>query len=194
MKMQLVTNGLDHQDNGLEQEVLRITESLLGKSISVDEPFMQAGLDSMGATELQKTIERQFDIILTPTIAYDYPTVASLAKYIQTMVAAQTDDLIKLSEPLRQSPGQSMYIEKRSLATGFTSLACIYPHNIEFPAQAISQMLSGQDIQAVIPSSRWNVDSYYNPSGGERRMYVRFGGWISNLEAFDAAMFRLSPR
>lgn len=30
--------------------------------------------------------------------------------------------------------------------------------------------------------------------GGARRMYVRFGGWLDGLAAFDAAAFRLSAR
>ena len=30
--------------------------------------------------------------------------------------------------------------------------------------------------------------------GGTRRMYVRLGGWLDGLAAFDAAAFRLSAR
>jgi acyl transferase domain-containing protein len=32
----------------------------------------------------------------------------------------------------------------------------------------------------------------YDPQGGPRRSYVRFGGWLRGLAGFDAAAFRLS--
>ncbi|KDD71312.1 hypothetical protein H632_c5315p0, partial [Helicosporidium sp. ATCC 50920] len=42
-----------------------------------------AGLDSIGAVELQAWLEQEFPgIVLGPTVAFDYPTIAALAKYV----------------------------------------------------------------------------------------------------------------
>jgi acyl transferase domain-containing protein/acyl carrier protein len=51
-------------------------------SIGMDEGLFELGMDSLMATELRRRIERQFDRALTPTLTFDYPTVAALAAHV----------------------------------------------------------------------------------------------------------------
>ena len=176
----------------IEENIIRIVALLLGKPIILTEPFMQAGLDSMGATELQKAIEAEYNIDLAPTVAYDYPTVEALAKYVM-ISTTEIDDLTNGLGLVIQRNASHLDLTRKNSMIGFVSLACTYPDSLN-PGQAISQMVSGRDVQRTVPSSRWDIESVYHPSGGERRMYVRFGGWISDHDAFDAAIFKLSPR
>jgi acyl transferase domain-containing protein/acyl carrier protein len=53
------------------------------ETIALDEAFFALGLDSLMATELRRALERQFDRALSPTLTFDYPTVSSLADYIE---------------------------------------------------------------------------------------------------------------
>ena len=46
------------------------------------QPLMEAGLDSLGATELQAALGMAFSLELPATTTIDYPTSAALAAHI----------------------------------------------------------------------------------------------------------------
>ncbi|MBP9111831.1 MAG: type I polyketide synthase [Polyangiaceae bacterium] len=46
-----------------------------------------------------------------------------------------------------------------------------------------------------VPSERWNIDVYYDPDPSKPgRMATRFGGFLPNVDQFDASFFGLSVR
>lgn len=60
---------------------------LLGQAVGVDEPLMEAGLDSIGAVELRNSVATKYGIDLPATITFDQPTVRALGDYLATMLA-----------------------------------------------------------------------------------------------------------
>lgn len=46
---------------------------------------MEAGLGSIGALELQQSIAEIFDMEVSPTLAFDHPTVSSMALHLATL-------------------------------------------------------------------------------------------------------------
>jgi acyl transferase domain-containing protein/SAM-dependent methyltransferase/NAD(P)-dependent dehydrogenase (short-subunit alcohol dehydrogenase family) len=53
----------------------------------------------------------------------------------------------------------------------------------------------GVDAVGEIPPERWNADTYYDPDPeAPGRMYVRRGGFLSEVDQFDARFFEISPR
>ena len=57
--------------------------------ININEPFANTGLDSVQAVRLSADLEDWLDIKLSPTIAYDYPTIASLSAYLANSQSLQ---------------------------------------------------------------------------------------------------------
>ncbi len=55
----------------------------------MDEPLMEAGLDSIGAVELRNSVASKYGIDLPATISFDQPTVRALAEYLAAMLAPQ---------------------------------------------------------------------------------------------------------
>ncbi len=46
-----------------------------------------------------------------------------------------------------------------------------------------------------IPESRWDVDAFFDPTGSvPGKMTTRWGGFLENIDRFDAAFFGISPR
>ena len=67
-------------------------QSVLGADIGVDEPLMDAGLDSLGAVELKNAIAAEVGVELPVTAAFYYPSVAAIASYLASHVAAVDGD------------------------------------------------------------------------------------------------------
>ena len=53
-----------------------------GQRIGLDEPFMAAGLDSLGAVELQKAVAARFSTSVPATLVFDFPTLRALAPFV----------------------------------------------------------------------------------------------------------------
>ena len=170
--------------------VQSIVGNVLGKYVSADEPLMQAGMDSMSAIELRSALASKFGVSLPATIIYDYPTSVSMAKYLEESFGSGGGGT-------HSSFAANAIVEHSSTAassTGFISMTSVYPNGALNPIQATAQLNSYTDVTQVVPSSRWNIDAHYNPTAENGKMYVRFGGWLDNIDLFDSTLLRLSPR
>ncbi|WP_293079525.1 AMP-binding protein [Moorena sp. SIO3H5] len=58
---------------------------LPAKSINISKSFADYGLDSVTAVELADDLEEWLGVPLSPTLAYDYPNIESLAQYLATV-------------------------------------------------------------------------------------------------------------
>ena len=67
----------------------KTVKTLLGTEVPHDAPLMGAGLDSIAAVELISTLSQNLNIEIEPTALFDYPTIASLAKYFAGMEPAE---------------------------------------------------------------------------------------------------------
>jgi acyl carrier protein len=59
-----------------------------GEEIALNVPFAEYGLDSVAALSLFGDIEDEFGLYLEPTVAWDHPTVATLAAFLAEQSAA----------------------------------------------------------------------------------------------------------
>lgn len=58
--------------------------------IDVDSPLERYGLDSIGAAGLSGHLSETLKIELSPDMAYDYPTIASITEYLASILPAST--------------------------------------------------------------------------------------------------------
>ena len=70
-------------------EVTEMVRRVAGGSVDADEPFMDAGIDSLGAVELRNQLQRATsdDVSLPTTLIFDYPT----ARQVEHRDAAPAD-------------------------------------------------------------------------------------------------------
>lgn len=66
-------------------------------------------------------------------------------------------------------------------------IACRLPGNASTPARFWQLLHDGVDAIGEVPADRWDVDAYRDSMPG-------YGGFIRNVDQFDAAFFHLSPR
>jgi acyl transferase domain-containing protein/NADPH:quinone reductase-like Zn-dependent oxidoreductase/acyl carrier protein/SAM-dependent methyltransferase len=73
-------------------------------------------------------------------------------------------------------------------------LACRFP-GADDVAEFWSLLKTGKDAVTEIPEDRWDVDAHYDPDPAKPgKMYTRAGGFIANIDKFDAGFFGISPR
>jgi acyl carrier protein len=57
--------------------------------ISVDEPITRLGIDSTEAVVLSGELQEWLGVKVPPTVAWDYPTIAALARFLEGQVVAR---------------------------------------------------------------------------------------------------------
>ncbi|EYF05475.1 type I polyketide synthase [Chondromyces apiculatus] len=83
----------------------------------------------------------------------------------------------------------------RSEPIAVVGLGCRFPGAARTPEAYWQNLLQGVDAISEIPPSRWDADRYYHPDPDvPGKMNCRFGGFLDDIESFDASFFGISPR
>src|SRR5262245_37967984 len=76
-----------------------------------------------------------------------------------------------------------------------TGIGCKLPGGVNSPDGLWAKLLAGADLITDTPPDRWNAEAHFHPNRGvPGRTYSRWGGYVSEPAAFDAAFFGLTPR
>ncbi|CAL8465604.1 g5140 [Coccomyxa elongata] len=140
---------------------------IVGASVGPDEPFMEAGLDSLGAVEFRNAVSAAFPVQLPATAAFDYPTAAALAAHISAELAMS-------QQPPNQPPPGFVLTTRDSLGpvlkpleNGWTTevvgMACVYPGSGTGVRGFREAIRDGADLQRPVPLERWDVDRHFDP-------------------------------
>ena len=74
-------------------------------------------------------------------------------------------------------------------------IGCRYPGGIDGPEGFWSLLAAGKSAITEIPEGRWDRDNHYNPDPEHPlTQHVRHGGFVSDIDKFDAGFFGVSPR
>jgi acyl transferase domain-containing protein/NADP-dependent 3-hydroxy acid dehydrogenase YdfG/acyl carrier protein len=74
-------------------------------------------------------------------------------------------------------------------------MACRFPGGANSPSAFWELLRNGVDAITEIPPERWNASRFYHPNpAAPGRMVTRWGGFVGNVDAFDATFFGISPR
>lgn len=147
--------------------------------IDVHQSFSALGLDSLKLTALSAEFGRWLGIAIDPAMPYSHPTIDALARHA---TAAATSG--------RAAPrGQAM-----AEPIAVIGLACRFPGADS--AEGYWRLLDqGVDAITEIPASRWNGDAHYQPGApAPAKSSTKWGGFLDDIEAFDAQFFGISPR
>lgn len=157
----------------------------------------QAGLDSLAAVELRSEIASRFGISVPATLAFDYPTLDAMARFVeQRKEPAETthDTSLFLDRPATSKTK----IDNMSMSSQVLGIAARYPGKPgsggPYGVKSFwASIMAGVDLQRVVPGDRWDIDSCYSPVPDAGKMYVRFGCFVDGVAEFDAQPFRLGP-
>ncbi|MGE5270611.1 MAG: type I polyketide synthase, partial [Thiohalocapsa sp.] len=138
------------------------------------------GLSSLTGAALAAEIGERLGRTLPPTLVWDHPTLRQLAAFLD---GAAGDDARPAPLPLAKGD-----------AIAIVGLACRLPGGAS-PSAYWRMLCGGVDAITEVPPERWPIDALYDPDPqAPGRMATRWGGFISDIDQFDAEFFGLSPR
>ncbi len=74
-------------------------------------------------------------------------------------------------------------------------IGCRFPGGVNSPEAFWNLLRDGVDAITEVPDDRWNVRTFYDPDREKPgKTYVRWGGFVENIDQFDAQFFQISPR
>jgi acyl transferase domain-containing protein/NADPH:quinone reductase-like Zn-dependent oxidoreductase/acyl carrier protein len=72
---------------------------------------------------------------------------------------------------------------------------CRYPGGVETPEALWQLVRDGVDAVSEVPADRWDADAYYDADPkAPGKMVTRRGGFLGQVDRFDAQFFGISPR
>jgi acyl transferase domain-containing protein/dTDP-4-dehydrorhamnose reductase len=152
-------------------------------------PLQEIGLDSIGGTELINSLNLKFSLQLKAASLYDYPTVNKLADFIAPQVKTGASPVtLPVVLPEHTAPSSSGPLE-----------VAVIGMSARFPgASDVSEfwenLKNGVDSISEVPSSRWDVQRYFDPDPGKpNKTYCKWGGFIDGIDEFDPLFFRIAP-
>ena len=168
-----------------------LVESCVGARVPADQPLMDAGLDSLAATELASAVAARFGVEIPGTFAFDHPNVDAMSRFVGSRVGVFAEDATT-------RPEDRFGIETEAPSKGFRSRA-VSDSSVVVHVAAVASARSDAntnrraDDARVAPESRVLVDDGDIGSGSRVASSptnpVAFGVFLPDVDRFDASFF-----
>ncbi len=153
------------------------------KNIDPTRPFAYYGLDSVHAVRLTAELESWLGQELSPTLAYEYPTIELLSRHL-------ADEEAPAGVPAAAPAGAPVADEPIAII----GVGCRFP-GADGPEAFWRELSEGVDAIGEIPPDRWDVDAFYDPDPSVPGTAVtRRAGFVPGVDLFDFQFFGISPK
>ncbi|MBX3457837.1 MAG: SDR family NAD(P)-dependent oxidoreductase [Candidatus Paracaedibacteraceae bacterium] len=145
-----------------------------------DEQWVELGFDSLRVVNMCVSLEEILQININPVIVWDYPSIDQFSDFLSGGRADQTP-----------CHARNMFSNEPIAIIG---MGCRLPGGVGL-REFWDLLQDGRDGIRDIPSERFDLDAYYDPDPTiPGKMNTRWGGFIDDVDLFDAAFFGISPR
>ncbi|MDC0832902.1 beta-ketoacyl synthase N-terminal-like domain-containing protein [Geitlerinema sp. CS-897] len=165
----------------LKQKLARQLDIAL-EDIDTQQSLAYHGLTSQGAIALLAELETKFSRSLTPTVLWNYPTIAGLSCHIagEETVEESTPTV----HPTPSQPARSPSTDTDAIA--IIGMGCRFP-GASSPEEFWDLVKQGKDAIGEVPRDRWDRDRFPRDKKG-----VHQGGFIDGVDRFDPEFFGIS--
>ena len=102
----------------------------------------------------------------------------------------------KLLLALKEARTQLEAVERsKTEPIAIIGIGCRFPGGANDPEAFWRLLRDGVDAIREVPKDRWDIDAYYDPDpDAPGKMYARSGGFLKQIDQFEAEFFGISPR
>ncbi len=145
-------------------------------------------MDSLMAVELRRRLEAGLGKPLSAGLAFDYPTIDRLARYLLA-------DLFGVA-PVHRPADEDRRSGAADGPIAVIGMGCRFPGGANDPAAFWRLLSEGRDAVRTVPADRWDVDAFYDANPDTvGKTYTRQAGFLDvPVDGFDAAFFGITPR
>ncbi len=84
---------------------------------------------------------------------------------------------------------------KQTEPIAIVGMGCRFPGGANSPESFWKLLRDGVDGITEVPPERWDINAYYDPNPETaNKMYCKYGGFLDEIDKFDAEFFGLTPR
>ncbi|MFJ3950462.1 SDR family NAD(P)-dependent oxidoreductase [Streptomyces libani] len=154
--------------------------------VDADRAFEDLGLDSLAALELRNALGHRTGLRLPATLVFDHPTPSAVATYLIAELLGSDQELTAVGADAT-SAGEPVAI---------VAMSCRFPGGIRTPDAFWEFLAADGDAIGEFPDDRgWDTAALYDPDPEhEGTTYTRRGGFLTEVDRFDAGFFGVSPR
>lgn len=190
----------------LLSSILMIDRYLIEK----DHKLGDYGFDSILLTRFSNELNDYYGISLLPTVFFNHPTVNSLASYLireeaekvaQKHLPERTLKVGVAADETVIKPMEHQHFGSNGLKPDKDEEAvAIVGVNTRFPKSPDTEtfwnhILNNEHLVSEVPADRWDWKAYYgDPLKEKNKTLAKWGGFIEDMDKFDAAFFGMSPR
>ncbi|QLL07336.1 polyketide synthase Pks13 [Mycobacterium vicinigordonae] len=173
-------------------EMRRWLREWVGKAVgkspdSIDEsvPMVELGLASRDAVAMAADIEDLTGVTLSVAVAFQHPTIESLATRIIEGEPEVQEDAADALDWTRAGPAERVDIAVVGLSTRL-------PGDMNSPAETWQALMEGRDAITDLPDGRWS-EFLVEPRLAERVGKARTrGGYLKDIKGFDSEFFAVA--
>ena len=166
----------------LLETVLDIVQPYTQTHVAPGTPLMDAGLNSLNATQLSAELERQTGLSLSPILIFQYSTAEAIVRHLHSLFESPM-----VEQPLCTTiQGDTSHYRHSDVSVSGTSAR--WPHGAASDRELTRLADATSDAVSQVPASRWLV-----PEDVIRYPAVAYVAHVPNAELFDSASFAISP-
>ncbi|HJW85962.1 MAG TPA: beta-ketoacyl synthase N-terminal-like domain-containing protein, partial [Candidatus Brocadiaceae bacterium] len=193
----------DDLASAIKKYVVSVTHDYDEQGYSPKRALMDMGLSSLDLYGLRMLIGRKLGVDLDPSFFFRYGTPESIVAYFDANTKGRIDanerqkpaDFSHHTTPLptdNRTPDTSSYTEDSIAIIG---MSCRLPGSVNSVDAFWRLLRDGKDAIIEIPRSRWDAGLYYSSDkDAPGKIVTRFGGFLDEVDRFDASFFNIAPR
>ncbi|WP_410511156.1 type I polyketide synthase [Paenibacillus sp. BR2-3] len=170
-----------------------------------DMPFAEIGVDSILLIEVIKKLDEVLHTRIDPALFFELRDVRALAEHLfKDNDNVHTKDFAELrsemaneirlderySRVLRDQVNRVSETEEQDNRIAVIGIGCHFP-GARDKESFWNNLRQGVDSISEVPTSRWDTDELYSPVHAEGKSISKWGGFIEDIELFDAEYFEI---
>lgn len=170
----------------LKELAARVLGMPSASAVDEHKPLQEFGLDSLMAVELRNGLSKLVGKRLPATLVFDYPTLDKITDYL-------LENVLVLEKKVARAKVTRSHRTEEPIA--IVGMSCRFPGGANDPQSYWEALLAGVDAITEIPKSRFDIDEWFDPDPDALgKTYARWGGFLSDVDQFDADFFGISHR
>ena len=154
-------------------------------NIDSSQAFADYGLDSLVAIESAEYMSVWLNQTINPAVFWEHNSISALSQHLSELVGISQSENIKYQH-------RSVHRDMNE-PIAVIGMGCSFPGAGD-PQEFWNNLLNGFDAISEVPLSRFDVNAYYSEDIVPGKMSTRWGGFVDDIDKFDAGFFHISPK